>query len=327
MINKISDTSFSNQDRLCVINHEDKSFPIALIGRRSYIIEANLEYFDPEHTSLIIGNYCAIAHEVTFMMNMNQTHDHLSVSNYPFSKVFALPLEQKSKIKGSIIIGHDVWIGRGATIMGGVVIGNGAIIAANSVVTKSVEPYAFVGGNPAKFIKYRFDEDMRLKLNEVNWWYMDENQFIRNSYFIQGDVEGFIEQHLPVLEKRRLIERKKPIIYALIVSQDTAFSVWKNVVRQFVEQFSSEDKVKLKLVLKNDQMTTEILVYLESLGVTKEDLVCVQSVIDEREIEMMFESLHYVITDRSHDTLKSVNLANLYGVRILFGADKKIFQK
>ena len=74
-------------------------------------------------------------------------------------------------------------------------------------------------------------------------------------------------------------------------------------------------------------MTTEILVYLESLGVTKEDLVCVQSVIDEREIEMMFESLHYVITDRSHDTLKSVNLANLYGVRILFGADKKIFQK
>lgn len=310
-----------------MINHENESFPIALIGRRSYVVEANLEFFEPAHTSLIIGNYCAIAHQVTFMMNMNQTHDHLSVSNYPFSKVLNLPLEQKSKIKGSIIIGHDVWIGRGATIMSGVVIGNGAIIAANSVVTKSVEPYAMVGGNPARFIKYRFDEEIRLKLNELNWWYMNEDQLVTNSHFLMGDVDRFIEQNLPILEKRTLVQKKQPIIYALIVNQETTFSVWKNVVEQFVEYFFDQNEAKLVLVLKSDQIKSEIINYIASFNLAKANLVSVQMVKNEQEIETLFEKIHYLITERSHDTLRYVNLANLYRVGILFGADKKIFQK
>ena len=70
--------------------------------------------------------------------------------------------------KGSIIVKDDVWIGTNAIICSGVTIGQGAIIAAGAVVTKDVAPYAIVGGNPAKVIKYRFDEEIRNKLLSID---------------------------------------------------------------------------------------------------------------------------------------------------------------
>jgi len=73
-------------------------------------------------------------------------------------------------IKGDTVIGNDVWIGRRATIMPGVRIGDGAIIAAESVVTKDVEPYTIVGGNPAKVIRKRFSPEVIQELLEIKWW-------------------------------------------------------------------------------------------------------------------------------------------------------------
>jgi serine acetyltransferase len=70
--------------------------------------------------------------------------------------------------KGDIVIGDDVWIGTNAIICSGVKIGQGVIVAAGAVITKDVEPYAIAGGNPAKVIKYRFDEELREKLVKVN---------------------------------------------------------------------------------------------------------------------------------------------------------------
>lgn len=76
-------------------------------------------------------------------------------------------------IKGDTIIGNDVWIGRRATIMPGVQIGDGAIIGAEAVVAKNVEPYTIVGGNPAREIRKRFSTEIIQELLEIKWWDCD----------------------------------------------------------------------------------------------------------------------------------------------------------
>lgn len=99
-----------------------------------------------------------------------------SVTTYPFN-VFGGSWQENTPdhmsqlpFKGDIVIGNDVWIGRESIIMPGVKIGDGAIIAAYSVVTKDVEPYSVVGGNPARFIKKRFNDELIELLLEFKWW-------------------------------------------------------------------------------------------------------------------------------------------------------------
>lgn len=124
---------------------------------------------------LVIGKFCAIASGTKFIMGP-ANHRTSSVSTYPFA-VFGgawaenIPphLAQLPR-KGDIVIGNDVWIGRESVIMPGVTIGDGAIVAAYSVVTKDVAPYTIVGGNPAKFIRTRFDEELTGLLLRLRWW-------------------------------------------------------------------------------------------------------------------------------------------------------------
>ncbi|PTD94248.1 hypothetical protein C9439_03990 [archaeon SCG-AAA382B04] len=92
------------------------------------------------------------------------------------------------RTKGKIDIGCDVWVGADSTILGGVNVGHGAIIGADSVVTKDVEPYSIVAGNPAKHIKYRFSEKIRNQLLELKWWEWDEEKIERNKKFFSTDL-------------------------------------------------------------------------------------------------------------------------------------------
>ena len=92
-------------------------------------------------------------------------------------------------------IGNDVWIATNVTILRGVEIGDGAVIAAGSVVTKSVPPYAVVGGNPAKFIKWRFPLEAREKLLEIKWWDWDDEEIINKREFLQNLVGFDMDQY------------------------------------------------------------------------------------------------------------------------------------
>lgn len=134
--------------------------------------------------TLIIGKFCAIAKDVKFIMN-GANHQTSGFSTYPFF-IFAngwekvMPQAGDLPYKGDTCVGNDVWIGYDATIMPGVKIGHGAIIASRSVVTKDVPDYAVVGGNPAQIIKYRFDENTIEKLLEIAWWDWSAEKITRN---------------------------------------------------------------------------------------------------------------------------------------------------
>lgn len=107
------------------------------------------------------------------------------ITTYPFN-IFGggwekvTPKIEELPFKGDTMVGNDVWIGQYATIMPGVQIGDGAIIAANSIVAKDVAPYTIYGGNPAKFIKKRFSDEIIELLLKLQWWNWDEEKIFNN---------------------------------------------------------------------------------------------------------------------------------------------------
>lgn len=119
---------------------------------------------------LIIGKYCSIGSGSTFLLAGNQGHRHEWISTYPFQTDIFSNARDGFERKGNTIIGNDVWIGTEAMIMPGIKIGDGAIIAARSIVTKDVEPYTIVGGNPSKILKKRFSDKEIEQLLEIQWW-------------------------------------------------------------------------------------------------------------------------------------------------------------
>lgn len=177
------DTKFplKNYDRLCFLKNVIKN-PNIIVGDYTYYddfenvenFEKNVKYhFDFTGDKLIIGKFCMIASGVSFIMN-GGNHLTEAISSYPFS-VFGNgwehAMEGKSfPNKGNVTVGNDVWIGHNATIMAGVTIGDGAIIATNSTVVSDVAPYSIVGGNPAKEIKKRFPEATIKRLLDLKWW-------------------------------------------------------------------------------------------------------------------------------------------------------------
>ncbi len=160
--------------------------------------EKNVKYhFDFVGDKLIIGKFCMIASGVTFIMN-GGNHLTDSISSYPFSIFggdWANAMEGKSfPFKGDTLVGNDVWIGHNAVIMPGLKIGDGAIIATNSTVTKNVEPYTIVGGNPAKPIRKRFSAEQIEILLQLQWWNWDIEKITQSVKILTGsDVNALRE--------------------------------------------------------------------------------------------------------------------------------------
>jgi len=127
------------------------------VGKGSYG-DIDVHCFHNPDEKLVIGNYCSLANGCHFILGGE--HNLKMLSTFPFTYYLTNSVINDSHTKGPILIDDDVWIGYGVTILSGVHIGQGAVVAAGSVVTKDVEAYSIVGGVPAKFIKSRFDEKM-----------------------------------------------------------------------------------------------------------------------------------------------------------------------
>lgn len=135
--------------------------------------ELNVKHYGANNERLKIGNYCSIAEKTTFLLGGN--HNYKIMSTYPMiAKILNEGYESLSN--GKILVDDDVWIGYGATILSGVHIGQGAVVAAGSVVSKDIPPYAVVGGVPAKLIKYRFEPEMIEELLKIDYSKLTKEQ-------------------------------------------------------------------------------------------------------------------------------------------------------
>ncbi len=152
------------------------------IGRYSSLWGPNITILSKVN-KIVIGNFCSIARNVTiqeFNHNMNKRTTY-----YVGKNIFHEKWENENVSKGDIVIGNDVWIGGHCVILSGVKIGNGAVIAANSVVSSDVPDYAIVAGSPAKVIKYRFDSDTIKTLQEEKWWQWDIDTIKKNKHLFE----------------------------------------------------------------------------------------------------------------------------------------------
>jgi len=157
-------------------------------------------YGDPDvllgrtHGKLRIGKYCSIGPNVEFILVGDHRTDF--VTTYPFSVFFDefKNIKGYPKHRGDINIGNDVWICYGAKILSGTTIGDGAVIGANTVVTKDVPPYALVVGNPFKIYRYRFAPDVIGKLLKIQWWNWQHEEVLKAvPLLMNDDINKFID--------------------------------------------------------------------------------------------------------------------------------------
>lgn len=147
---------------------------------------------------VIVGKYSSIGRDCNFFLHANHRPDWITTSSQLWGPVTHEIAQMHMNMghpscKGDIIVGNDVWIGAKSTIMSGVKISDGSVVAAGSLVTKDVPPYAIVGGNPAKIIKFRFSEKQIEKLLEISWWDWDEQKIKDNAKLMWSDkIDEFI---------------------------------------------------------------------------------------------------------------------------------------
>jgi len=173
---------------------DDKRYNAYEIGEYTYGNPKVLSWDDK--TRLTIGKYCSIAEGVTIILGGGHRMDW--VTTYPLSVFFdeLNSCEGHPSTKGDLEIGHDVWVGYGATILSGIHIGDGAVIAAKAVVTRDVPPYAIVAGNPARIIKYRFDVETIAELLELKWWnWSIETVIERGPELLSNRIPELIDQY------------------------------------------------------------------------------------------------------------------------------------
>ena len=215
MITKFKDEKRTPFDRLCFVTSKEKKVNAVTLGTASFTGGITLECrsnFANLVPHTLVGRFCNLSWNLKFLIGFNHAYKN-SVSPYAFHEKKILrkissqiennenlpdfkPCKNKLSLNNhyQIVIGSDVWIGRGATILGGVKIGSGAIIGANATVTRDIPPYAIAAGNPAKVIRYRFDEETIKKFMAIQWWNWDVEKVLSNAY-LMDDVEKFLEKH------------------------------------------------------------------------------------------------------------------------------------
>ena len=150
---------------------EDRKYARFSIGDFTYGNPTILTWSDEERCT--IGKFCSISGNVTILLGGEHRSDW--ITTFPFNVLFKefARFQCNPKSKGPVEIGNDVWIGFNATILSGVRIGDGAVIAAGAVVAEDVPPYAIVAGNPARIVRMRFPPRVVSGLLKIKWWDWD----------------------------------------------------------------------------------------------------------------------------------------------------------
>ena len=336
-----SDGSFAPVDRPFTHQQGKKNYPYLTLGACSYAVNCLVEWEGAAH--VLIGRYCSLARDVSFLLGLNHNYRNV-VTTFPFDVDFVMekicasanitapdyfPEENRTDNHHQIIIGNDVWIGLGATIMGGVKIGSGAIVGTNSVVTKDVPPYAIAAGNPARIIRYRFDAETIEKFMALKWWNWSIKKIYKNLPLIH-DTEKFLAKHLPKVdapadsdaEILAAINSKIESgwkVYAFEADFRAAQPLWKKVLAQFRESKSENALLVIFAREKDFAAVDEILTGGQVLKVPATGRKIFQP-------QILRAATHF-ITTREISTLECLDW--LYGtnVKIISALDDGIFAK
>ena len=169
--------------------------PQISVGEHTYGLRAEcFPLYHPEDR-VVIGKFCAVAEGVKFVFGEHRMN---CVSTFPFRAIcFGGEPHADARSKGMIQVGNDVWLGARSTILSGVNIGHGAVVAAGALVQRDVPPYAVVGGVPARVLKSRLPADQVEALLAIQWWDWPLEKIRANLDGFYSDVDAFIRQHLP----------------------------------------------------------------------------------------------------------------------------------
>lgn len=166
-------------------------YPRAVVGVGTYGIPDIVDFGD--NSILRVGSYTSIAEGVKILLGGEHRTDWITTYPFPAMVEQASDIQDYAPSKGDVVIGSDCWICANAVIVSGVTIGHGAIVGAGAMVVRDVAPYSVVGGNPCKFIRWRFEEDVRDLLLQAAWWDwpMEEVKSVART-LCSSDVDAFL---------------------------------------------------------------------------------------------------------------------------------------
>lgn len=187
-------------------------------GSWSYLVGSTITRYSIPLEKIVIGKFCSIAQNVRFIGANNHHYDW--ITSYPLELLISIEnnfhLHEDQPRNTSI--GNDVWIGENATIMPGVHLSDGCCIGTDSLITKSTEPYGVYGGNPARLIKYRFNDEVVARLLKIQWWQLNNNFIKNNAKNIFSSPTNEILELLSNLSEERVSEEEvRNIVIAKLV--------------------------------------------------------------------------------------------------------------
>jgi len=327
--NTIKDLTVINME----VPNQRELFPIMQLDLDSYIVQGEVQSginfnFEEGVHCLQIGKFTSIADKVTFLINLDHNYKSIIQGAPGFIKE---PANWVTRRKGTILIQNDVWIGHGATILNGVVIHNGAVIGAESVVTKDVPAYAIVAGNPAKIIGYRFNKETINALNTIGWWNWNHVQLKERVSDFYQSISGFIDKYYPNAELEwnnvaQAINKDERKNILFIMDFEEPFSIWEKVLKEYFATLPDLTRLILYLTPSSvEKGFTEILIkYLQIFEDRDAEVVLQEGHIND-DIRCLFASSDYFITTRRRENLLWTEYADHYQVKLLYGTDIPVF--
>ncbi len=348
---------YSPKDNLILASDSSRvpGFRMLAVGRGAYIAGLKVNCWltgKEQHYHVQIGRYTSIGNETLLILDMD--HDYSAVyqgvirefaSAGAEDRLSMGQMQKKLHRKGEIIIGNDCWIGDRTTILGGVHIHDGAVVAAGSVVTKDVPPYAIVGGNPARIIKYRFPEDLINGLLQISWWTWDTARLRGAQADLQGDVRAFVAKYLeedasdpfndphgrPASSGKRhpcipRISEDVPMFLHFLDGEDP-YPLFLSIIMNFISSFpEAEAELVLAYDVEREEMEELCSRLVNSLA-AYDDIHSLINLcgIEKKDEEQVLREADYYLPNRSLEEISRLSYAAKYGIKIISPVDVPVF--
>ena len=332
-----------NMPRQCFVTYDFTDLPVAgknyegypslTYGRRTYFVGSDMDIIPP--ANVMVGHYTSVGDNVVFAVNID--HNFHSVSTFPLfllSSGFANPYIDDEFVKPQkrqIVIGSDVWIGRDAMIMGGVNIGNGAIIGARSVVTHNVPSYAIAAGSPARVVGYRFAPDICQKLNKIKWWLWPENKITENAALMRRPADFVARYCEPPEAPGKLSQDMHTVfpehkIFLLYVDGEEKYSEWERLLTEWCTKIPPQGALILCMLNESAETAGAVNAALGALTPNERSTVRILSMSGNFPPDIM-NGIDYFITTKSSKCLPFIDYAFSADVELIHGLDAHPFRK